>query len=121
MLAAKNSRKRSEARSPAAAMMAGSVVRGDENVFEVKLLPTIACSDAVIVRVHAALIPRNELSPAVIFLVAPTLGHPGTVAVKLGFKDMGRRYPEYRFETCHLYFSRMCVGGARSPAAAISP
>jgi hypothetical protein len=65
----------------------------------------------------AALIPRNKLSPAVIFLVAPTLGYPGTVAVKLGFKDVGRRYPEYRFETCHLYSSPYVIGRARRRAA----
>ena len=118
-----------KARSPAAAMSGGQrgprgdedqfvsyrqiALRRDKNVLEVKLLPAITCSDAVIVCVHAALIPRNKLSPTVILLVAPTLGHPGTVAVKLGLKDVGGRYPEYRLETCHLYFSHICLGGER--------
>jgi hypothetical protein len=75
-----------------------------ENVIEVKLLPAVACSDAGIVSVHPALIPRNKLALVAILVVTPTLGHPATVAVKFGFKDVGRRYPEYRFETRHLHF-----------------
>jgi hypothetical protein len=69
--------------------------------------------------VHPAFIPRNKLSPTVIFLVVPTLGHPGAVAVKLGFKDVGRRYLNIVSKLA-IFTSPMCIGGARSPSAAIS-
>ncbi len=61
-------------------------LRRDKNVLEFKLLPAITCSDAVIVCVHAALVPRNKLSPTVILPRGSNSRAPGTVAVNLALR-----------------------------------